>query len=456
LAVFALLLAVRWIDAQPYSGDEPHYLLVTSSLILDGDADVKNNYAAGDTLRYFPFPIDAHINPAIFDTRSRHWYPAHGVGLSALLVPAVIAGDKTGSKVMMVLVALAVVVLTFVWTRRFTGTVTAAIGTAVLLTSPFFFGLDGRVFPDLPTAALLLAGLLLLEARQTRKRGWALLGMLVAASPWLHFKNALPFGMLAALALVRIVRETERADRLQSAAALLIPVVAGAVLYELTIRRWYGSWLPTRIYSGANKAFAINDARGMAAASFDVARGLFANNPALLLILPGLPLWLGRYRKTFIRLTLVLLPAILVEATFNDWSGGYSPPGRYVLQFTPALLPAIALLLREVAGWQRAIAGLLVVLNFILGGLFVWLRPAWGNAGEPSPFFSQIHRHVGPSLNRLLPMFDARGTLVSGGLQLGLWTTLAVALGVFGIVLARRRHGSEAPPGRPGVVEPTA
>jgi hypothetical protein len=38
-----LLLAVRSHNPQPYSGDEPHYILVTTSLFLDGDVDVKND-----------------------------------------------------------------------------------------------------------------------------------------------------------------------------------------------------------------------------------------------------------------------------------------------------------------------------------------------------------------------------------------------------------------------------
>jgi hypothetical protein len=39
LAILILFLAVRGHNPQPYSGDEPHYLLVTTSLMLDGDVD---------------------------------------------------------------------------------------------------------------------------------------------------------------------------------------------------------------------------------------------------------------------------------------------------------------------------------------------------------------------------------------------------------------------------------
>ena len=43
-AIFAVLLVVRQRQAMQYSGDEPHYLIVTESLMYDGDVDVKNQY----------------------------------------------------------------------------------------------------------------------------------------------------------------------------------------------------------------------------------------------------------------------------------------------------------------------------------------------------------------------------------------------------------------------------
>jgi hypothetical protein len=54
LAILTLLVEVRWHNHQPYSGDEPHYLVMTNSLIQDGDFDVKNDYLAGRFRRYHP------------------------------------------------------------------------------------------------------------------------------------------------------------------------------------------------------------------------------------------------------------------------------------------------------------------------------------------------------------------------------------------------------------------
>src|SRR5204863_3472142 len=110
-----------------------------------------------------------------------------------------------------------------------------------------------------------------------------------------------------------------------------------------------------------------------------------AINPALMLILAGVPLWFVRWRGPFLRLVLVVGPTILLQATFNDWSGGYAPAARYALQFTPALLPAIALLLEEASTPFRSLAGVLLALQAALAAAFVWLRPPRGFVGTRSP-----------------------------------------------------------------------
>ena len=161
-------------NPQPYRGDEPHYLVVANSLITDGDVDVKNDYLSGRYLRYYPYGIDPHVNTSMFTVDSAHWYPLHGVGLSALLVPALVLDDTKGASAAMVGVATLLLVLTFFWAKRFTGDVwSAALAAAALGVSPFFLGLEGRIFADLATATLLLGCLLILELPAWR--AWHLL-----------------------------------------------------------------------------------------------------------------------------------------------------------------------------------------------------------------------------------------------------------------------------------------
>jgi hypothetical protein len=437
VAIFALLLAVRWHDAPRYAGDEPHYLVVTNSLILDGDVDVKNDYLHERYLKYTHAPIDPHVNGRIFTPVSRHWYSQHGVALPALLVPGAVIDDTRGATVEMVLVASLVVVLAFIWVRRFAPELRwTAIAVATLATAPFFLALEGRIFPDLPTAALLLGCLLLLEMPMARRRHLFLLSALVGISPWLHFKNGLAFAAVIAIAVAQISRSSLGRERVLRLLVLTTPVLVSVAGYELAVHTWYGSWLPMRMFPPGNDAFALDPARGIAAVSFDSARGLFTNDPALMLIVAGLPLWLRRWRGPFLRLALILAPSILIQATFNDWSGGYAPGARYALQFTPAFLPAVALLLREAPKAFRWLACAAFALQGALAAAFIWLHPPWGFTGSRSPFLAAIDQKLGVAFDRAMPSFDARAQLIRGEWQLALWVLGAGILLMLGARLA--------------------
>ena len=322
----------------------------------------------------------------------------------------------------------------------------AAIATGALGLSPFFLGLEGRIFPDLATAALLLGCLLLLELPRRRARHLLLLSVLVGVSPWFHFKNAIAFATIAALAFVQVMRGSEGGrERIRQLLALAAPVLVLVIGYELTIRAWYASWLPTRMVQPGNAVFALSVARGVAAVSFDSARGLFTNNPALLLVLAGFPVWLRRFPGPVLRLALVIGPTILVQATFIDWAGAYAPAGRYALEFTPACIPAIALLLREARVSARALAVALLGLQWMLALAFVWLRPSWGVGGERSPLLAAIDHHHGPALDHAMPRFDNYTALLHGQLQLAAWVIASGLLVCYGATLAVKATKAAVP-----------
>jgi hypothetical protein len=439
IAVFGLCLFFRWHNPQQYSGDEPHYLLVSESLVRDGDVDVKNDYLERRYLAFYSGHLDPHVNTSIFTRSSPHWYSMHGVGLAAVLVPAYAVDGAHGATVAMVAIAVVVLVLTFLWAKRFTGEVRyAALATAALGFSPGFLGLEGRVFPDLPAAALLLGCLLLLELPERRSGHLLLLGVLAGVSPWFHFKNSLAFGTIAAIAFVQVARSSAGRERSRRLVLLTAPIAVSLVGYELSNLDWYGSWLPTRMVLPGNHVFALSAPRGLAAVSFDASRGLFTNSPALLLILAGLPIWLRLFRGPFLRLALVVAPTILLQATFSDWSGAYAPAGRYALQFVPAAIPAVALLLREASVVVRLLATALLAFQWVLAVAFVWLRPPWSLGGQRSSFFAAIDSHHGPPLDHAMPSFAPYTALIHNGFRLAAWVVFAGLLVVYGAGLSRR------------------
>jgi hypothetical protein len=227
-------------------------------------------------------------------------------------------------------------------------------------------------------------------------------------------------------------------------ALLAAPMVALLLGFELAVHSWYRSWVPSHMFPPGNDAFAISPTRGIAAASFDAASGLFTNNPGLLLILAGLPLWYRLARGPFLRLALAVGPTILLEATFNDWSAGFTPPGRYALQFTPVFVPAVGLLLRAAPRWLSAAAGVVIGAQCVLAVAYVWLQPSWVFAGMRSPFFAALDDRLGLPLDRLMPTFGVQAALTSGGWQLAVWLLVAALVAAGGVALARGRPAAPA------------
>lgn len=83
----------------PLTGDEPHYLLITKSLIQDGDINLRNNYQNKDYLEFYPGPLNVHAFPG---KKGREYlYSQHFPGLSVLLLPFFILGEKMGLLVFM-------------------------------------------------------------------------------------------------------------------------------------------------------------------------------------------------------------------------------------------------------------------------------------------------------------------------------------------------------------------
>ena len=82
------------------NGDEPHYLVITQSLLRDGDLQIENNHDRGDYLSY----LAGRLRPD-FMTRGADGqiYSIHAPGVSFLLLPAFAVAGYAGAVATIVL-----------------------------------------------------------------------------------------------------------------------------------------------------------------------------------------------------------------------------------------------------------------------------------------------------------------------------------------------------------------
>ncbi len=208
---FAIFAFAAWqVSPSVPGGDEPHYLVITQSLLLDGDLKIENNHRRGDYQVVLRRPAGASLHPArrkrrdLFDSRAR-LVGARRAGVCARRIPrrrAVCCSciAACGSALAWHLAWLA------------SGRPSAAwFGWAAVTLSATTIFHSFTVYPDGVGGVIALTGVwALLRAEDERRTGdirllpWFLHGAALALLPWLHSRFALLAGSLGALVLLRL------------------------------------------------------------------------------------------------------------------------------------------------------------------------------------------------------------------------------------------------------------
>lgn len=362
----ALLMATvaltSWAVARPRvpAGDEPHYLVITQSLLRDGDLKIEDNHRDEQYLAYF----DGALKPDFMRRgRDRQIYSIHAPGASVVVLPAFAIAGYPGAVVQVVaLVALGVALL-WLAAFRLTGSAAGAWVSALgLVTAAPYVLLAFTIYPDPIGSAVVALALLALVACDTGAvwsgRGWVAVGSALALLPWLHTRFAVLAGAGGAVLALR----AWQAGRAGAVVRLLAVPVASALGWFAYFWIIYGTPDPGAPYgvgTGSGLSFVP---QGLAGLFLDQQFGLVANAPALGAGLAGLALLLVQRPRLAIELLILLVPYLSVAAAFPMWWGGYSSPARFAIVIAPVVaLPAGWLWTRGGAAVRGAIVAGLVV-----------------------------------------------------------------------------------------------
>ena len=326
------------------SGDEPHYLLITHSLVHDGDLRVQNNYFQEDYRDFYLGKIGPHL-------AANTPYSIHGIGLPILLVPGYALAGLTGSLVTLALLGAmlwrGIYLAAFLLTDNREASVLAACVFG--LTSPALF-LSVSAYPELPAAVIVTLVAVRLLRSEPEKRlfalGWA---FLVATLPFFHMKFIPLAGLLWGALAYRFQR-----GRYTVLSGAALGALAFVVFFFVTT----GSFDPTASY-GRQRIFLSGIPIGLLGLFFDQEFGLLPVSPVYLIGLAGLvPLLRRRFFFGVVSL-LVLAVVVLPGAAHPLWSGGNSPAARFLFP----VLPLVALAASNLWARER------------LEGVTPWLPP---------------------------------------------------------------------------------
>src|SRR5262249_34565994 len=132
-------------------GDEPHYLIITESLLRDHDLKIENNHQRRDYHAFYP----GELRPDFFERgKNGEIYSIHAPGLPALILPAYAVAGRYGVVALMALIAALTALAIFDLAGAIAGRTAAAL---TWLASGFtlpFIPHAWMIFPELPGALL--------------------------------------------------------------------------------------------------------------------------------------------------------------------------------------------------------------------------------------------------------------------------------------------------------------
>ena len=351
LLLGATLLAVGLVvlpydrTVVPTASDEPHYLIVTQSLVLDHDLDLANDYAGSRYLEFYPEKLpDIHgivVGNAIYSIRD--------LGLPLLsVVPFAIAG-RSGVLAMLCLVGALLAVQLYLMLRdlRFDRRVAFLAVAATAFVHPTLT-YTTQIYPDLIAALVFVtAARLLRRGMLASTRELVLASALTGTLPWLSTRAwfvAVGLGLVIAYCALRPRRELAR-----RVAAGALPFAALVVALAYVNWREFGLFIPSAGY------FLLRDYQpvlvytpwvGATGLLFDGAFGLIPRAAVYLLAFVGVAaLWRRARQRHAPEVAALALPcalSFLYIASIAYWYADGSPASRYLLATMPFLVAAVA------------------------------------------------------------------------------------------------------------------
>jgi hypothetical protein len=343
-------------------GDEPHYLVITHSLLADGDLRIENNHQRRDYEAFFAGHLPLHyLKRGAGDVI----YSVHAPGLPALLVPAYAIGGYRGASIMISLMAALAMLAVFdlaclVATPRVAWLTTILIGATIPIAPHGWL-----IFPETPAALISAwAAVWLWRAGPVSAAQWAARGAALALLPWLHIK------FVSLLVVLVAVLGARTRGRVRPLAAFAAPIALSLAAWFCAAYVMYGVADPFQPYGGRRAApmEAANIPRGVLGLLFDQEFGLLIVSPVY--ALAGVGLWIARRRAG----TWSLPGSLLVVGAFTlgvsqtyMWWGGWSVAARFLVPVLPWLAPLIALALARARGAvSRGVVGLLAVYSIAI------------------------------------------------------------------------------------------
>lgn len=354
-------LVPRFKGTPTTQGDEPHYLLVTESILRDGDVFLTNNYKDEQYRPYFEQDIALwHVAHG----KDGRFVSTHPYFLSLLVLPGFWAFSYSGAAMTMIVLMSFAALFTFLITDRFvTRSIAAGVTLFLFFTYPLLF-YSRLIYPE--TAAVFLVALGLWSAWRLKECGKSayagIMGLCAGAVLLFHPKFiAITISFFILFLIVRPRKDVKLL-------AWMLAPAAGCVLLLLVLTNIAFGWKLVQglTASGGSKFqggyWGTNSVWGIGGLYLDRAWGMLIFAPVYALFGYGLVCQKTalEWDRWWVFFPVCIGLHTVVLGVFQSWNGGAAPVQRYLVPLAPLFIVCVAMFLDRVRSrFAWGIAGLL-------------------------------------------------------------------------------------------------
>ncbi len=328
--VFSVTSTFLFYKGVYLSGDEPDFLIISQSIVEDGDFELKNNYKDDSYYKIKPelrgsnWKITPHITMHNKQTRSFHmpgvsfmmapFYALYNI-LDAPIHPALFF--RYAMAFFNAFFALSIFILLQIY---FKDKNIFAFWIFIITSFPLLFH-SITLFPEIP-AALMSINIFIFGF--TKYKNYFLTGLFLAFLPWFHVKYY-PLVLVFIIAIsVNLFNEWRITKNYKNIINFLILPILSLILLMIYCKLLYGTVNPTQIFPKQN--YFLNPllkVKVFFAYFIDQRDGLISYAPYLFLFFLGL-----KEKLKHKKLLLIAGSSYVLLHAFTTVRGAYAPAGR--------------------------------------------------------------------------------------------------------------------------------
>lgn len=341
---FSLLFSLK--NGLVYLGDEPHYLLISHSIIVDKDVNLRNNYLNIDYKRFYPGELGFHAHYG--KKGENYWYSFHLPGLPFLLIPSYWLSLKFPFLINYLPRAFITAVISFSGLQFFL--LLHQLGISKFnsflvwllcsFISPVLF-FSFHIYPEPISLSLSFYLIRKFIFLNFKKLDWLFIPLSFFLFPWLGAKYIL---IASPIIVFGFYSSLKQKSSLKIVLFSLLSLLISYVIFLFFLYKWFGSFSTLSLYHGVLTKENISYIKDLIIYRipltmrietflgylYDQRDGLLFYSPIYFFSFLGFLEMIKRKRTEAISLLLIAVP-FLLNYSFLTHRGGASPQARPIL-----------------------------------------------------------------------------------------------------------------------------